>query len=168
MPDPYKKLKQIKEAPGTIESKVAYELGNPKKKAIANISTRYSGDDANDDAPRHATTSQYTTESLRNKLPFGLGNSIMGRGLAAFGANVLGAAHEVKAGYSAVKSGSSTLKDTLIEGVEDLTNNYAGSIVGAIGNSKMDDSKNKTIDKIVKYLPDGKYNSKPKKLIQKK
>ena len=77
MPDPYKKLKQIKEAPGTIESKVAYELGNPKKKAVANISTRYSGDDANDDAPRHATTSQYTTESLRNKLPFGLGNSII-------------------------------------------------------------------------------------------
>ena len=160
MPDPYKKLKQIKKAPGTIESKIAYELDNPKKKAIANISTRYNGDDANDDAPRHVTTSQYTTESLRNKLPFGLGNSIMGRGLAAFGANVLGAAHEVKAGYSAVKSGKSTFKDTLVEGVEDLTNNYAGSIVGAIGNSKMDNSKNKTIDKIVKYLPDGKHESK--------
>ena len=42
----------------------------------------------------------------------------MGRGLAAFGANVLGAAHEVKAGYSSVKSGKSTFKDTLIEGVE--------------------------------------------------
>ena len=110
MPDPYKLLKKIKKAPGTLESKVAYELGNPKKKAIANISTRYNGDDANDDAPRHTTTSQYTTESLRNKLPFGLGNSIMGRGLAAFGANVLGAAHEVKAGYSAVKSGKVHLK----------------------------------------------------------
>ena len=49
MPDPYKLLKKIKKAPGTLESKVAYELGNPKKKAVANISTRYNGDDANDD-----------------------------------------------------------------------------------------------------------------------
>ena len=93
-------------------------------------------------------------------MPFGLGNSIMGRGLAAFGANVLGAAHEAKAGYSSVKNGSSTLKDTLIEGVEDLTNNFAGSVVGALGNSNMDNSKNKTIDKMIKYLPDGKYESK--------
>tara|TARA_R100000544_G_C2201917_1_gene47189 strand:- start:41 stop:517 length:477 start_codon:yes stop_codon:yes gene_type:complete len=157
MPDTYKLLKKIKSSPGTIESKVAYELGNPKKKAIANIKTRYNGDNANDDAPRHVTTSQYTTETLRNKLPFGLGNSIMGRGLAAFGANVLGAAHEAKAGYSAVKSGKASIKNTVLEGIEDLTNNLAGSVVGALGNSNMDKSKNKTIDKIVKYLPDGKY-----------
>jgi hypothetical protein len=160
MPDPYKLLKKIKNSPGTIESKLAYELGNPKKKAVANVNTRYNGDDANDDAPRHATTAQYTTESLRNKLPFGLGNSIMGRGLAAFGANVLGAAHEAKAGYSSVKKGKSSVKDTFLEGVEDLTNNFAGSVVGAFGNSNMDNSKNKTIDKIIKYLPDGKYKSK--------
>lgn len=161
MPDPYKLLKKIKNSPGTIESKIAYELDNPKKKAVANVKTRYDGANDNNDAPRHVTTAQYTTESLRNKLPFGLGNSIMGRGLAAFGANVLGAAHEAKAGYSSVKKGKSSVKDTFLEGVEDLTNNLAGSVVGAFGNSNMDNSKNKTIDKMIKYLPDGKYKSKP-------
>ena len=38
MPDPYKLLKKIKiysKSPGTLESKVAYELGNPKKKACS-------------------------------------------------------------------------------------------------------------------------------------
>ena len=160
MPDPYKLLKKIKNSPGTIESKLAYELGNPKKEAVTNIKDRYDGANDNNDAPRHVTTAQYTTESLRNKLPFGLGNSIMGRGLAAFGANVLGAAHEAKAGYSSVKKGKSSVKDTFLEGVEDLTNNLAGSVVGAFGNSNMDNSKNKTIDKMIKYLPDGKYKSK--------
>ena len=33
MPDPYKLLKKIKNSPGTIESKIAYELDNPKKKS---------------------------------------------------------------------------------------------------------------------------------------
>lgn len=161
MPDPYKLLKKIKNSPGTIESKIAYELDNPKKKAVANVKTRYDGTNNNNDAPRHVTTAQYTTESLRNKLPFGLGNSIMGRGLAAFGANVLGAAHEAKAGYSSIKKGKSSIKDTFLEGVEDLTNNFAGSVVGALGNSNMDNSKNKTVNKMIKYLPDGKYESKP-------
>ena len=162
MPDPYKLLKKIKNSPGTIESKLAYELGNPKKKAVTNIKNRYDGGEwgIEQDAPRHVTTAQYTTESLRNKLPFGLGNSIMGRGLAAFGANVLGAAHEAKAGYSSVKKGKSSVKDAFLESVEDLTNNFAGSVVGAFGNSNMDNSKNKKIDKIIKYLPDGKYKSK--------
>jgi hypothetical protein len=153
-PSPAKQLKTAKKEERTMEGKFDDALGNPKRKAVLNVLDRYDNDD--EDAPRHATSSQYTTESIRNKMPSKLGNTFGGRALSALATNALGAAHEVKAGYAQFKNGRS-IKDIAIESMEDMTNNLVGSVIGAVGNSKMDKSKNKVIDKAVKYLPDGKY-----------
>lgn len=107
------------------------------------------------DAGRHVLTSQHTTEALRNKLPFNLGNTGVGRIASVVGANILGAAHEVKSGITQYKSGTKPLGSIVRETAEDLTNNFAGSIIGAGGNANRDSSKFSLVNKILNYLPDG-------------
>lgn len=148
----------LKQEGGTsVEDNFNKSLGNPKGKAEDNVWTRYEEDNTIDmqDTARHATSSQYTTEALRNKMPLGLGNSMVGRIASATGANLLGAAHEAKGLYTQIKGGRRVVS-AVAESAEDLINNFAGSMVGAIGNSNMDKSKNKIIDKMVKHLPDGR------------
>lgn len=147
----------------TFESKVNEWMGSPKNKAVKNVVSRYDKGNTIDkqDAARHVTSSQYTTETLRNKMPFGLGNSLFGRGLAAAGTNLLGLGHEVKGAYNQYKKGKPVV-NIIKESVEDLTNNFAGSVIGATGNSSMNKSKNKIVDKAINYLPDGKVDDKGK------
>ena len=147
-----KKKKGKKDVPKkTTEGKVDDFLGNPKSRARANTEQRY-GDTG--DSARHTTASQYATESLRNKMPFGLGDSIGGRLIAGGISNLFGAAHEAKGAYSQLKGGR-PIKEVIKESAEDMTNNFAGSLIGAYGNSNMDKSKNNLVDKAVKFLPDG-------------
>jgi len=148
----------------TIEGKVNDALGNPKGKARSNSEQRYGGDS---DSARHTTSAQYTTEAIRNKMPLGLGNSLGGRILAGGISNVLGAAHEAKGAYGQIKGGR-PIKEVIKESAEDMTNNLAGSLIGAYGNSKMDKSKNKLIDRAVKLLPDGLVEDTSKKKSKKK
>jgi len=149
--------------PKTIESKVNAALGYPKERAIRDVNARYTegGEyEKGRDRARHMTTSQYATEAVKNKLdmiPFS--NSAVNRLAAAGIANVLGAAHEIKAGYANIKKGK-PISDTIIETAEDMTNNFAGSIVGAMGGNKAE--KRKIVDnkKLKSMLPDGIYRNK--------
>ena len=147
----------------TLESRVDKWMGNPKNKAVRNVTSRYDKGNTIDkqDAARHVTSSQYATESLRKKMPLGIGNSIFGRGAAAIASNVMGFGHEVKGAYGQYKNGRPVL-NIVKESAEDLTNNFAGSMIGAYGNSSMDKSKNKIVDKAINYLPDGKVDDKGK------
>ena len=128
----------------TIEGKINKIIGDPKNKAVNNVVSRYDKGNSIDkqDAARHVTSSQYTTESLRKKMPFGIGNSIFGRGAAAIASNVMGFGHEVKGAYGQYKRGKPVV-NIIKESTEDLTNNFAGSVIGAMGNSNMNKSKNK-------------------------
>ena len=148
----------------TLESKVNKWMGDPKNKAIENVVSRYDKGNTIDkqDAARHVTSSQYTTESLRKKMPFGIGNSIIGRGSAAVVSNLMGLGHEAKGAYGQYKRGKPVV-NIIKESVEDLTNNFAGSVIGATGNSSMNKSKNKIVDKALNYLPDGMVDDKGKK-----
>ena len=148
----------------TLETKVNEWMGDPKSKAIKNVVSRYDKGDTIDkqDAARHVTSSQYTTEALRKNMPFGLGNSIIGRGSAAVASNIMGLAHEVKGAYGQYKQGKPVV-NIIKESAEDLTNNFAGSVIGAMGNSSMNKSKNKIVDKAINYLPDGKVDDKGKR-----
>ncbi len=147
--------------PKTLESKVNDFIGNPKR-AVAEIESRYSSDeggkfDKGRDRARHMTTAQYTTEGVRNKLdmiPFS--NSTVNKLVSVGLSNILGAAHEAKAGYASIKKGKPVF-DTLVETAEDLTNNFAGSIIGAMDRPK--NKKRELIDsqKIKSILPDGRY-----------
>jgi len=145
----------------TLETKVNEWMGDPKSKAIKNVVSRYDKGDTIDkqDAGRHITSSQYTTESLRNKLPFGLGNSVFGRAGAAVVSNLMGLGHEVKGAYGQYKKDRPVL-NILKESAEDLTNNFAGSIIGGFGNSNRDNSKNEIVDKAINLLPDGMVDDK--------
>lgn len=150
-----------KETPKTLESKVNDFLGNPKR-AVEEVNKRYTTDKGGmftegRDRARHMTTAQYTTEGVRDKLdmiPFSNStvNKLVGVGIS----NILGAAHEAKAGYANIKKGKPVF-DTLVETAEDLTNNFAGSIVGAMDRSK--NKKRELIDskKTKSMLPDGIY-----------
>ena len=148
----------------TFESKVNKWMGEPKNKAVNNVVSRYDKGNSIDkqDAARHVTSSQYTTEALRKNMPFGLGNSIIGRGSAAVASNIMGLAHEVKGAYGQYKQGKPVV-NIIKESAEDLTNNFAGSVIGAMGNSSMNKSKNKIVDKAINYLPDGKVDDKGKR-----
>jgi len=147
----------------TLESKINAALGNLKEKAIRDVNARYTEDGQfpeGRDRARHMTTSQYYTEAIKNKLdmiPFS--NSAVNRFAAAGITNVLGAAHEIKAGYANIKKGK-PISDTIIETAEDMTNNFAGSIVGAMGGNKAE--KRKIVDnkKLKSMLPDGIYRKK--------
>ena len=145
----------------TLEGKVNKWMDDPKNKAIKNVVSRYDKGDTIDkqDAGRHITSSQYTTESLRNKLPFGLGDSVFGRAGAAVVSNLMGLGHEVKGAYGQYKKDRPVL-NILKEGAEDLTNNFAGSIIGGFGNSNRDNSKNEIVDKAINFLPDGMVDDK--------
>tara|TARA_B100000780_G_scaffold93797_1_gene65237 strand:- start:49 stop:567 length:519 start_codon:yes stop_codon:yes gene_type:complete len=148
----------------TIEGKINKIIGDPKNKAVNNVVSRYDKGNSIDkqDAARHVTSSQYTTEALRKNMPFGLGNSIIGRGSAAVASNIMGLAHEVKGAYGQYKRGKPVV-NIIKESAEDLTNNFAGSVIGAMGNSSMNKSKNKIVDKAINYLPDGKVDDKGKR-----
>ena len=150
--------------PKTLESKVNDFLGNPKR-AASEVESRYSSDeggkfDKGRDRARHMTTAQYTTEGVRDKLdmiPFSNStvNKLVGVGIS----NILGAAHEAKAGYANIKKGKPVF-DTLVETAEDLTNNFAGSIIGDMdrpSNKKMEVIDN---SKLKGVLPDGRYKKK--------
>ena len=161
-----------KETPKTLESIVNDFLGNPKR-AVDEIEARYSSDkggkfDKGRDRARHMTTAQYTTEGVRNKLdmiPFS--NSTVNKLVGVGVSNILGAAHEAKAGYASIKKGK-PIYDTIVETAEDLTNNFAGSIVGAMdrpANKKMEVIDN---SKLKKILPDGRYNKKGDNTYSKK
>ena len=145
----------------TLETKVNKWMDDPKNKAIKNVVSRYDKGDTIDkqDAGRHITSSQYTTESLRNKLPFGLGDSVFGRAGAAVVSNLMGLGHEVKGAYGQYKKDRPVL-NILKESAEDLTNNFAGSIIGGFGNSNRDNSKNEIVDKAINFLPDGMVDDK--------
>ena len=149
--------------PKTIESKVNAALGYPKERAIRDINARYTegGEyERGRDRARHMTTSQYVTEAVRDKLdmiPFS--NSAVNRLAAAGISNVLGAAHEIKAGYANIKKGK-PISDTIIETAEDITNNFAGSIVGAMSGTKADKRKIVDSQKLKSMLPDGIYRKK--------
>ena len=111
------------------------------------------------DQMRHTYASQFTTENLRDKMPFGIGNSFLGRTAAAIGANVLGIGHEIKAGGWNEES------------LEDVANNFRGSLVGATGGTKSYDpgvvgkfgleteskntKKNRYNEKVSSMFPDG-------------
>ena len=84
-------------------------------------------------------------------MPFGIGNSIIGRGSAAVVSNLMGLGHEVKGAYSQYKQGKPVV-NIIKESAEDLTNNFAGSVIGAMGNSSMNKSKNKIVDKAINYF----------------
>lgn len=158
--------------PKTWESKVNDFLGNPKR-AVAEVNKRYTTDKGGmftegRDRARHMTTAQYTTEGVRDKLdmiPFSNStvNKLVGVGIS----NILGAAHEAKAGYANIKKGKPVF-DTLVETAEDLTNNFAGSIVGAMDRSK--NKKRELIDseKVKSILPDGIYKKKGDNTYNKK
>ena len=150
--------------PKTLESKVNDFLGNPKR-AAAEVESRYSSDeggkfDKGRDRARHMTTAQYTTEGVRNKLdmiPFS--NSTVNKLVSVGLSNILGAAHEAKAGYASIKKGK-PIYDTIVETAEDLTNNFAGSIIGAM--DRPSKKKMEVIDnsKLKGVLPDGRYKKK--------
>ena len=158
--------------PKTLESKVNDFLGNPKR-AAAEIESRYSSDeggkfDKGRDRARHMTTAQYTTEGIRNKLdmiPFS--NSTVNKLVSVGLSNILGAAHEAKAGYASIKKGK-PIYDTIVETAEDLTNNFAGSIIGAMDRPAK--KKMEVIDsrKLKSMLPDGIYRESAKKYKNKK
>ena len=161
-----------REKPKTLESKVNDFLGNPKR-AVAEVNKRYTTDKGGmftegRDRARHMTTAQYTTEGVRDKLdmiPFSNStvNKLVGVGIS----NILGAAHEAKAGYANIKKGNPVF-NTLVETAEDLTNNFAGSIVGAMDRSK--NKKRELIDseKVKSILPDGIYKKKGDNTYNKK
>tara|TARA_R110000824_G_scaffold327568_1_gene514422 strand:+ start:977 stop:1567 length:591 start_codon:yes stop_codon:yes gene_type:complete len=136
----------------SFERKINTSLGDGKvglKESVWNIKPNMT------DAKRHVLTSQYTTEALRNKLPFGLGNTRIGRLTSAIGANILGMGHEIKSGITQYETSDKPLGSIVRESAEDLTNNFAGSIIGAGGNAKRDSSKFSLVNKILNYLPDG-------------
>lgn len=152
------------ESLNTLESKVNDFLGNPKR-AVDEVNKRYTTDKGGmfkegRDRARHMTTAQYTTEGVRNKLdmiPFS--NSTVNKLVSVGISNILGAAHEAKAGYASIKKGK-PIYDTIVETAEDLTNNFAGSIVGAMdrpANKKMEVIDN---SKLKNVLPDGRYKKK--------
>ena len=128
----------------------------------------FNGKPVTTDAARHVLTSQHTTEALRNKLPFGLGNTSIGRVASAVGANILGMGHEIKSGITQYKTSEKPLVSIVKESAEDLTNNFAGSIIGARGNTKRDSSKFNLVNKILNYLPDGLHQPDSNQLIIKK
>ena len=149
-----------KEKPKTLESKVNDFIGNPKR-AVAEVNSRYTTDeggkfDKGRDRARHMTTAQYTTEGIRNKLdmiPFS--NSTVNKLVSVGVSNIFGAAHEAKAGYANLKKGM-PITDAIVETAEDLTNNFAGSIVGAM--DKTSKEKKSIVDspKVKSILPDGR------------
>lgn len=149
--------------PKTLESKVNAYLGFPKERAIKDVNARYTeGGDYEEgrDRARHMTTAQYVTEAVRDKLdriPFS--NSTVNRLAAAGISNVFGAAHEIKAGYANIKKGKPVV-DTIIETAEDMTNNFAGSTIGAMDGTKADKKKMVDSEKLKSMLPDGIYRSK--------
>jgi len=155
------------ESLNTLESKVNNFLGDPKR-AVDEVNKRYTTDKGGmftegRDRARHMTTAQYTTEGVRDKLdmiPFS--NSTVNKLFSVGVSNILGAAHEAKAGYANIKKGK-PIYDTIVETAEDLTNNFAGSIVGAM--DKTPKEKRGMIDspKLKSILPDGKYTSNAKK-----
>lgn len=161
-----------KKNPKTLESIVNDFIGNPKR-AVAEVNKRYTTDKGGmftegRDRARHMTTAQYTTEGIRNKLdriPFS--NSTVNKLVAVGVSNILGAAHEAKAGYANIKKGKPVL-DTFVETAEDLTNNFAGSIVGAMDRSK--NKKRELIDskETKSMLPDGRYKKKGDNTYNKK
>ena len=146
--------------PKTLESKVNDFLGNPKR-AVDEVNSRYTTDEGGEfdkgrDRARHMTTAQYTTEGVRSKLdmiPFS--NSTVNKLVSVGVSNILGAAHEAKAGYENFKKGM-PITDVIAETAEDLTNNFAGSIIGAMD---IPAKKKKSIvdsPKVKSILPDGR------------
>ena len=143
---PIKQANQIKKKkPVTLESKVDKFLGNVQKKSV-NDSDLFKDEEPIDNI-RHASAGRYTQEAISNKL----GGGVFGNLTGIVASNALGVAHEVKNIFKDERP----WKVKLRESGEDIINNAAGSLIGALPvNAK---TKTKTIKELSfkNKLPDG-------------
>lgn len=94
------------------------------------------------DTARHYMGGDQLSRSIREKLG-SLGKTSLGRIIGVIGSNVGGLVHEAQN----IKEGR-----PILESVEDATNNF----VGSIGSLFSKQTSSKILDKVKKYLPDGK------------
>ena len=94
------------------------------------------------DTARHYLAGDQTSRAIQNKLGY-LGKTKIGKAIGVIGSNLGGLVHEAQN----IKEGRPVL-----ESVEDATNNFAGSI-GSLFSKNI---STKILDKVKKYLPDGK------------
>ena len=147
---PYIQKTFLNDDDNVSEEAVDSWFGSPKFKgaemSILNESKDYKGPyPFNDrDQARHTQGSQFTTESLRRKLGI-LGNTFPGRIAAVAGANILGFAHEYKAGWDEASK-------------EDMINNFRGTMVGGFGDVNL-------INPVESYVePKGNFNTQTERI----
>lgn len=142
---PIKQTNGVKKKPVTLESKVDKFLGNVQKKSV-NDSDLFKDEEPVDNI-RHASAGRYTQEAISNKL----GGGVFGNLTGIVTSNALGVAHEVKNIFNDERP----WKVKLRESGEDIINNAAGSLIGALPVSAK--TKTKTIKELSfkNKLPDG-------------
>ena len=94
------------------------------------------------DTARHYFAGDQTSRSIQNKLG-SFGKTLPGKTIGIIGSNVGGLIHEAQN----LKEGR-----PILESVEDATNNF----VGSIGSLFSKNTSTKILDRLKKYLPDGK------------
>jgi len=94
------------------------------------------------DKARHYLSGDQTSRSIQKKLG-SFGKTLPGKTIGIIGSNVGGLIHEAQN----LKEGR-----PILESVEDATNNF----VGSIGSLFSKNTSTKILDRLKKYLPDGK------------
>jgi len=94
------------------------------------------------DTARHYFAGDQTSRSIQNKLGY-LGKTRFGKAIGVIGSNIGGLVHEAQN----IKEGRPVL-----ESVEDATNNF----VGSLGSLFPKNTSTRILDRLKKYLPDGK------------
>jgi len=94
------------------------------------------------DTARHYFAGDQTSRSIQNKLG-SFGKTLPGKTIGVIGSNVGGLIHEAQN----IKEGR-----PILESVEDATNNF----VGSLGSLFSKNTSTKILDRLKKYLPDGK------------
>lgn len=142
---PIKQTKPTKKTPVTLESKIDAFLGGVQKKAV-NDSDLFKDEEPVDNI-RHASAGRYTQEAVAKKL----GGGVFGNLTGVVASNALGMAHEVKNIFKDERP----WKVKLRESGEDIINNAAGSLIGALPISAK--TKTNTIKELSfkNKLPDG-------------
>ncbi len=94
------------------------------------------------DTARHYFAGDQTSRSIQNKLG-SFGKTLPGKTVGVIGSNLGGLIHEVQN----IKEGR-----PILESVEDATNNF----VGSLGSLFSRNTSTRILDRLKKYLPDGK------------
>jgi hypothetical protein len=129
-----------------VNKKLGYPMDRAFKASEANV------EDISIDNLRHSLSGLYTSQAIQNKFPTWTKNTGLPQLAGFLGSNILGAGHELMT----LIEDERPLKQKVVESIEDVTNNFVGSILSTLPFMSPDEREN-TLRKLSasNLLPDG-------------